>query len=297
MKSLFVPLTFVLLTLGVQAQTPVPPRPVPAQGSPAGNLFPSVLQNQMVVAYYGHPRSTRMGILGEQGLEETARLLKATAAEWDGVNGDQTVMPALHLIYATIWPDGNLGFLSDAVVQQYVDFAAAQGMIVVLDHQLGKYDPVDAVRPMLKWLKYPHVHFAIDPEWKTPNPGREIGSIRASDVNGVQQLMQDYLVKENINQKKILIVHQFHYKMITDRDQVRSNFDRIDLIHHIDGFGPPRLKRDVYDGINRGASSMPVKGFKLFLPKSWKSAGYDIPMLTPAQVLALTPRPVYISYQ
>lgn len=269
---------------------------VSSQSPSAGTTYASVLQNQMVVAYYGSPRSTRMGILGEQSLEETARLLKIQAAEWDAANGDQKVAPAFHLIYATIWPDGNLGFLPDSTVQQYVDYAAANGFLVVLDHQLGKYAPVEAVRPLLKWLKYPHVHLAIDPEWKTPTPGKEIGSIRAQDVNDVQQLMQDYMVQEKIEMKKILIVHQFHYKMIAQREQVRSDFERVDLVHHIDGYGVPGLKRNIYNAMAR-AENMPIKGFKLFLPKSWKSVGFDSPLLTVPQVLNLTPRPVYVSYQ
>ena len=259
-------------------------------------VYPSLLQDQMIVAYYGSPKSKKMGILGEQSLEETGRLLKIQASEWDGLNGEQKVLPALHLIYATIWPDGNLGILPDSTVQAYVEYAAKNSMIVVLDHQLGKYAPVEAVRSMLKWLKYPQVHLAVDPEWKTENPGLEIGTVKASDINDIQKLMQDFLIQENIMQKKILIVHQFHYKMISDRDQVRSDFERIDLIHHIDGFGAPGLKKTIYAAMSR-TPNLPIKGCKLFLPKSWKIAGFDIPMLTPTQVLGLTPKPVYISYQ
>lgn len=256
----------------------------------------SILSNNIVVAYYGHPRSTKMGILGEQSIEETGRLLKAEAARWDAVNGDEGVIPAFHLIYATVWADANVGVLSDEVVKQYVDYAAANNMIVVLDHQLGKYPVEDCMKKMLPWLQYPNVHLAIDPEWKTLNPGKEIGSIYARDVNRAQELMQEYLTGMGAKERRMLIVHQFHYRQILEREQVRDDFDLIDLIHNADGFGSTTLKLDTYRYVAK-ATNMPVKGFKLFFPKSWKSAGYDKPLMEPAEVLQLKPRPVFINYQ
>ena len=223
-------------------------------------------------------------------------MVKLKPAEWDALNGDEHVIPAFHLIYGTVWADANVGILSDKVVQQYIDCAARNEMIVVLDHQMGRNDPVACVRSMLKWLKYPNVHLAIDPEWKTDNPGKEIGSVQASDINRAQELIQEYLVKENIEQKKLFVVHQFNWKMITNREQVRSDFDRIDLIHNADGFGSPDLKLGTYNFVSL-AKNMPVKGFKLFFPKPWKTEGFVKPMMTPQQVLNLKPRPVFINYQ
>jgi hypothetical protein len=256
----------------------------------------SVLENQMVVAYYGQPTSTKMGILGEQGLAESKRKLDETVKTWQAVAGDKTVIPAFHLIYATCYPDATLGFLSDTTVLRYIQFAAENNILVVLDHQLGSQSIETAMNRLLPWLKYPNVHLAIDPEWKTPNPGVELGTITAADVNKAQQMMDDYLVTENLPGKRMLILHQFHGKMISNRDTVRADFPRVDLVHHADGFGPPSLKLDTYRFL-AGMKNLPVKGFKLFLQKPWKSKGMDIPMLTPAQVMALVPQPVYISYQ
>jgi hypothetical protein len=256
----------------------------------------SVLENQMVVAFYGQPSSTRMGILGEQGMEESKKLLDETIKTWKAVSGGKTVMPAFHLIYATCYPDASVGVLSQETVLRYVEFAAQNNMLVILDHQLGKLSVEAAMNSLLPWLKYPNVHLAIDPEWKTPNPGIELGTITAADVNKAEQMMDDYLSAENLPGKRMLILHQFHSKMISDRDSVRADFPRVDLVHHADGFGPPPLKLDTYHFL-AGMKNLPVKGFKLFLPKAWKSKGMDIPLLTPAQVMALVPQPVYISYQ
>lgn len=256
----------------------------------------SVLENQVVVAYYGQPSSTRMGILGEQSMAEGKAKLEETAKTWEAVAGGKTILPAFHLIYATCYPDANVGLLSASTVLRYVEFAAENNMIVILDHQMGKHTIETAMKSMLPFLKYPNVHLAIDPEWKTSNPGIELGTITAADVNLAQQMMEDYLNAENLPGKRMLILHQFHAKMISQRDTVRSDFERVDLVHHADGFGPPQLKLDTYRFL-AGMKNLPVKGFKLFLPKPWKTKGMDIPLLTPAQIMALDPQPVYISYQ
>ena len=88
----------------------------------------------------------------------------------------------------------------------------------------------------------------------------------------------------------MLIVHQFQAKMISDREKVRADYDGVLLIHTADGFGPPALKRSSYAS-NAKAANMPLKGFKLFFKTDIEGAGYDDPLLLPAEVLALDPLP------
>lgn len=304
MKPFF--LLFSLLALGTPVSGQADPRAPfltddtlrPTWADRWNTLFrtASVLDNQIVVAYYGRPSSTKMGILGEQGLDESKKLLDETVETWQAVAGGKTVVPAFHLIYAACFPDASVGVLTPSTVQKYIDFAARNNMLIILDHQLGGMTVTDAVGSMLPWLKYPNVHLAIDPEWKTANPGVELGTISAAEVNQAQQMMENYLESEHLPGKRMLILHQFHAKMISNRDAVRSDFARVDLVHHADGFGPPQLKLDTYKFLAT-MKNLPVKGFKLFLPKSWKTKGMDIPLLTPAQVMALDPPPAYISYQ
>jgi hypothetical protein len=84
--------------------------------------------------------------------------------------------------------------------------------------------------------------------------------------------------------------------MIADRDQVRTDYPRVQLIHNADGFGHPAEKYVSWQ-FNVQASNMPLKGFKLFYPKSWRDGGYDVPLLSPIEVMQLEPVPVYIQYQ
>ncbi len=255
-----------------------------------------VIDNADVIAFYGHPLSFYMGILGETPIEEMAVRLREVAEDYDAVNGDRRVVPAFHIIYATAYADANVGVLNSEVLTEYIRFAEDNGFAVILDHQLGKHDVVESVREMLPYLKYPSVHLAIDPEWSTLTPNEVIGSVHASEINEAQQIIQDYLEEEGIEQRKMFVVHQFNWVMIENRHEVRTDFDRVDLVHNADGFGPPKDKHQSWD-YNRRATNIPLKGFKLFYPKEWRDGGYDDPLMTPEEVLALEPRPVLIMYQ
>lgn len=255
-----------------------------------------LLANNQILAFYGHPLSRRMGILGEYSKEELTRLLKGYARLYDDANGPTGVIPAFYLIYGTCWPGGEIGYLRESLVKSYIEYAVSQGMEVFVDHQIGKFPVEDAVRRLLPFLRYPNVHLALDPEWRTTAPMEEIGSISAEEVNKAQAMISDYLVAQGIPGVKILVVHQFRSSMITGREKVRADFERVLLVHTADGFGAPALKRNAY-ALNATASNMPLKGFKLFFRTTVPGAGFDEPLLTPPEVLALSPRPALVIYQ
>ena len=282
--------------------TPLPPAPTaeelrveerwPAEARASGG----VLADRQVIAYYGHPNSRRMGILGENPIEVMAEQLFARAAEYDALTGGIGVAPAFHIIYATVHPDASVGIIREAQLLEYIEFAAENDILVFLDHQIGAGNVEGAIRMMLPYLRYEHVHLAFDPEWATEIPGREIGGVTAEEVNLAQQLMQEYLIEHGLPGPRMLVVHQFNWRMIVNRERVRADFPMVQLIHHADGFGTPPQKRDSWR-FNVLAQNIPLKGFKLFYPKSWRDGGYDDPLMRPADVLQLDPVPVYIQYQ
>jgi hypothetical protein len=255
-----------------------------------------VLANNQVLAFYGHPFSKRMGILGEYSKEDLARLIKGYAKLYDAANGDMGVVPAYYLIYGTCWPGGDIGYLKESVVKDYIDYGASQGMLVFVDHQIGKYSVEEAMGRLLPFLKYPNVHLALDPEWRTTAPMQEIGSITAEEVNKAESMMSDYMNANGISGVRMLVIHQFRSSMIMGRERVKADNDRVLLVHTADGFGPPALKKNTY-ALNALAGNMPLKGFKLFFKTTVPGAGYDDPLLTPPEVLALNPRPALIIYQ
>lgn len=258
--------------------------------------YQSILLNNDIVAFYGTPLSKRMGILGVHPIPELDHLLSDYAAVYDGINGERGVKKAFYVIYGMAWPEGEIGLLRDARLNEYIEYALANDMLVFIDHQIGKYSVEAATKRILPFLRYPNVHLALDPEWRTLRPMEEIGSVTAEELNKAQRMMEDYLVEHGYPGERLLVVHQFNMKMIAGRERVRTDFARVRLVHCADGFGIPALKRQSYN-YNALAKNMPVKGFKLFFKTNVPGAGYDQPILRPEEVLALDPMPALIMYQ
>lgn len=256
----------------------------------------SILLNNDVLAYYGKPNVRSMGILGRYSREDLKALLDQAAAVYDQANGERGIRTAFYLIYATCQPKGKIGYLRDETLAEYLDFALENDMLVFIDHQIGRYDPVDSLKEILPFLQYPNVHLALDPEWRTAKPMREIGGITGAELNAAQEAMSRYMAENGIQGERMLVVHQFHPNMITGREEVRANYPGVNLVHCADGFGSPGLKRYSYAG-NARAVNMPIKGFKLFYNFKIPGAGYDEPLLSPEEVFALEPRPAVILYQ
>ncbi|MDR2404353.1 MAG: hypothetical protein LBD78_10035 [Spirochaetaceae bacterium] len=262
----------------------------------AASINESILLNNDIVAFYGHPLSRQMGILGRYSIEELDARLSKVAEEYGAVNGERGIRRAFYIIYGTVWPQGEIGIIKEQVLLEYIQYALERNILVFIDHQIGRYDPVDALKRMLPYLRYSNVHLALDPEWRTTKPMMEIGTVTAEEINRAQQVMEDYILEHQIPGERMLVIHQFNWRMIQDREKVKAGFDRVRLVHCADGFGSPSLKRQSY-AYNAQAENMPIKGFKLFYNFNIPGAGYDEPILSPREVFALKPRPYVIMYQ
>jgi hypothetical protein len=256
----------------------------------------SILLNTDILAYYGHPLSKNMGILGWYPIEEVDAHLSALAEEYEKLDETRNVQKAFYVIYGTVWPEGEIGILRESVLIQYIEYALKNDILVFVDHQIGRYDPIDSLKKILPYLRYPNVHLALDPEWRTTKPMEEIGRVTAAELNEAQRVMEQYMIDNRIPGERLLVIHQFNNVMIQNREQVNTDFERVRLIHCADGFGPPAMKRDSYRA-NAWAGNIPAKGFKLFYNSGREGAGYDNPLLSPQEVLNLDPRPYVIMYQ
>jgi hypothetical protein len=266
------------------------PAPTPTPAAPV-----SILATHQVVAYYGNPYSPVMGILGEYSIPDLIRRLQAQSERYQALNAEQTVLPALHFIYAVAQEgpgrDGSfLYHMPDDVVERYIEQTAANGMLLFIDLQMGRADPVAEVERVRHWLSYEHVHLAVDPEFTMApgqRPGINIGSMDAGTINRMQAVLHDIALTSSIS-NKILIVHQFQADMITGKTGI-TNDELVDLVIDLDGFGPPFGKLEKYRAL---ATNEPVEhtGFKLFYR-------WDEPMMTEAEVQALVPRPSVVIYQ
>ena len=256
----------------------------------------SLLLNNDILVYYGHPGSRNMGILGRHSIEELDELLTTLAAEYKSVSGGRNIKKAFYLIYGTVWPRGEIGIIGHHILMQYIDYGLKNDILIFIDHQIGRYDPIDSLKMLLPYLRYPNVHLALDPEWRTAKPMVEIGSLSAEEINLAQQIIEDYLIENNLPGERMFVIHQFNHVMIKDRPQVRADFNRVRLVHCADGFGNPAIKRNSY-AYNALAANIPIKAFKLFYNLGIPGAGFDDPLMTPQEVYNLKPRPLIIMYQ
>lgn len=244
----------------------------------------------MIVALYGRPHVKTMGTLGQQSLSQTIKMAKEKAKVYEKAWGaGKHVTPGFDLIYemATSSPGKNGKYvitLSEKVLQEYITAAQKNGIVVFIDVQLGKKSPAQAVKPLLKYLKYSNVHIAVDPEFSVDNlsvrPGKKIGSITGQQINEVQHMMRDYIKANGIKDDKILMVHMFTEHMVTNKKAITYT-DRVHLAMHLDGHGSPSLKIKTYNGLYTGTrAGLVAGGFKVFYKQ-------DKPRMTPKQVLGL----------
>lgn len=266
----------------------------------------SLLLNNDILAYYGHPNSKNMGILGRYSIEELDKRLTKLAAEYK-IAGGRNIITAFYIIYGTVWPEGEIGIINEEILLKYINYAQEHNMLVFIDHQIGKYDPSTAIKKMLPYLKYPHVHLALDPEWRTTKPMKEIGQVSAAEINHVQKLMEDYMKENDLPGERMLVIHQFKPWMIKERGSIKGNFSKVRVVHCADGFGNPNQKKGSYkanafDDYDKETPknptlNLPLKSFKLFYNFNIPGAGFDNPLFSPKEVYALEPRPYLIMYQ
>ncbi|HSV55565.1 MAG TPA: hypothetical protein VLH39_00465, partial [Magnetospirillaceae bacterium] len=263
----------------------------------SGRDWSAVNDDSLIVAYYGHPRSRYMGIVGRHNLEELTRLVRSTAAQYQAAAGGREVVPALYLIYGTVQPQGQIGYMSDRLTRQHIHHAMENGLLIFLDHQIGTYTLKDALDRLLPYLVYPNVHIALDFEWRTAHPMREIGYVRGEELNWIQGYVQDYLERNRIPGTRFVVFHQFTKSMVRDPAVIHTRFPQVSLIHSTSGWGPPDKKAATHT-LNSRISQIPLKGFKLWYFYSDKPGiHFDDPLMTPDQVLALDPQPMLIIYQ
>jgi hypothetical protein len=260
----------------------------------------AILPAKRIVAYYGNPLSKRMGVLGEYPKDEMLAMLDREVARWSRADPAHPVVPALHLIVTVA--QGTAGknglyrlWMRDSLVNEVYSWAKARRALFFVDVQVGK-STVQAELPRLRpFLENPDVHLALDPEFAmAPSgavPGRKIGTLDARDINWAVDFLDEIARSKNLP-PKILIVHRFTRKMVTNATQIRFT-PHVQVVIDMDGWGPPWLKFDSYHDYVK-AEPVQFTGFKLFYHNDTKKGD---PLLTPSEVLRLNPQPLYIQYQ
>jgi hypothetical protein len=227
-------------------------------------------------------------------------------------NGEKGVIPALHLIYAMAipcTPNGDclyyLEKVEEDLVETYIEPAAKRGWMVILDTQIGRSTPVQQVKRMIDkgYLEHENVAIALDPEFHVyegeDHPGKPTGIIHSSQINQVQQLLDEYVRNNDQSKKKVLIVHQFGDANVNDgvpfMIQDKKNlaiYDNVDLVIDADGFGDQVVKVKKYNKMtdSRVYPFIRFRGIKIFFPNPWdKKKHFDRPPMDLDQIFGLKP--------
>jgi hypothetical protein len=255
-------------------------------------LFPG----RRMVALYGHPGDTVLGSLGEQPLDAAIARAKQVAGSYSSLVGEP-VVPTFEII-ATVassgaGADGNYSNETPvATLKPWVDAARAAGVYVVLDLQPGRSDFLSQAKLYADLLAQPHVGLALDPEWRL-KPDQvhmvQIGSVSAEEINQTGQWLAQFTREHNLPQK-LLMLHQFTLAMISNRQALVTNYDELQVVIHADGFGSPGAKMNTWNALHLNAPANIHWGWKNFYDE-------DIPTFTPQQTMAVSPAPVFVSYQ
>lgn len=270
---------------------------------PVHTVYPdagAILPFKRIVAYYGNFYSTGMGVLGEYPSEQVLSMLASTTAKWAAADPTTPVLPAIQ--YIAVVAQGSAGKegkyilrMPDSQIDKALDMADQVHGVLILDVQVG-LSTVQHELPMLeKYLAMPNVELAIDPEFsmKYGNPpGTVIGTFDASDINYAAQYLAG-LVREYHLPPKVLVVHRFTEDMVTNYKKIQP-LPEVQIVMDMDGWGSQAKKKGTYQHVIT-AEPVQFTGIKLFYKADLKAPSTG--MLTPSEVLSLTPAPIYIQYQ
>ncbi len=249
----------------------------------------------LYVALYGTPGSDELGVLGEYEPAEAAQRAAEVAAEYESFA--PTVIPTFEIIasVASYDPGDDGNYSNESSIERlrpWVDQAETSGIHVILDMQSGREAYDSQIKDYEEILLAPNTGVALDPEWRVGPDGiprgGEIGTVSGAEVNRTIEYL-DQLVEENDLPPKILIVHQFTDDMITNKADIAGT-DNVQVIIHMDGYGPYTLKQDSYARVLLNFPQGALPGWKNFYDE-------DQPTPTPAQTMGHDPPPVFVSYQ
>jgi len=270
---------------------------------PAEASYPeegAILPFKRIIAYYGNFYSRGMGALGEYPPEVMKRMLLEEVASWEAADPNTPVIPAIDYIAMVAQADAGAdgmyrNLMPDSEIEKAYQLAKEIDGILILEVQVGLADLQTEIERLEKWLIRPNVHLALDPEFAMHNgaaPGTVIGMVNANDVNKASAYLKRLAV-ENDLPPKVLLVHRFTKDMVQDSADITPN-PYVQVVMVMDGWGPPANKIGTYYHITE-PEPVQFTGFKVFYKNDLKPPSTRI--LTPAEILDLTPRPMFVQYQ
>ncbi|MFI5735266.1 hypothetical protein ACIA49_34460 [Kribbella sp. NPDC051587] len=280
--------------MAITTPSPQPkPQPKPPVQLPRGGR--RLLPDHQLVAFVGAPGSPALGPL-DSNLDERASRLERLAASY---RGGRTALPVLELIVVTAQgAAGNDGKyrsrISPAAIDRYLAVARRHKMLLMLDVQPGRAKPLDEIKRLEPWLRQPDVGLAVDPEWEVgPGqvPGRVFGRTTGAELNAIAAYLSG-LVTTNRLPEKLFVFHQLSKPIVRAEQSVRP-YAGVVTTKSVDGIGTRGQKISTYHGLTKSLPKGIHTGFKLFYHEDTRHGA----LMTPPEVLALTPRPELVVYE
>lgn len=266
---------------------PIPPLLL-TPGAPQGYL-----DKFRLFAFYGSATGPGLGILGNYPRDEMLTLLHQRMVEYLPFSPERPILPTYHIVIsvATKTPPYYYSNVSLELIEEWIEAAKESGVVVILDIQPGQGDVMYIYNRVRHLFYNPHVHLAIDPEFKMAAgqiPATMVGSLYARDINAVQADLNEIALEIGLN--RVLIIHQFAEVMLPDKEAV-VDYPYVELVIDGDGVGSPGAKIRNYNQYAR-EPAFEYGGFKLF------PIDGDYPVMSPEDVMTLLfPPPVLIIYQ
>jgi hypothetical protein len=141
-------------------------------------------------------------------------------------------------------------------------------------------------------LREPDVGVALDPEWAVKakqKPGVFYGQTTGATINDIASYLST-IVKDGNLPEKALVFHQLNRYVVKD-ESVVTPYPGVVVIKSVDGLGPKHAKVLTYNDLMKTMAPGVHAGFKVFLDEDKRIGGK---VMSPAEVMALTPPPEYV---
>jgi hypothetical protein len=271
----------------LDAAAPSPPLPeLPLGGR---EIFPTY----RLVGYCGTPGAPALGPLA-YNLPAKAKSLRAYA---DKYPSDRKPLLVYELIVVVVqaWEGADHKYrrrIDNSVVDEYLAAARQSKALLLLNIQPGQSDFMTELKRFETYLHEPDVGVALDPEWAVKakqKPGVFYGQTTGATINDVATYMAG-IVKEGNLPEKALVFHQLNRYVVKDESVIVPQ-PGVVIIKSVDGLGPKHSKIVTYNDLMKTMAPGVHPGFKLFLDEDKRIGGH---VMTPAEVMQLTPVPEYV---
>jgi hypothetical protein len=257
---------------------------------------PNPLEKSLLVGFCGAPGAKALGRMTGDLTAASRELRKQIEAFPPG----RPVTPVVELIATTVHRSpGEDGMYrsrcADETVRQYLEAARALNGLLLLDIQPGRADFLPEVQAYEHWLTQPDVGVALDPEWAVEPgvvPGRKFGRTTGAELDEVAAYLGNLAGKHRLP-AKVMVYHQVAASVVRDEALLRPH-PGVSVVKVVDGIGSAAAKKATWKTLMTTKPADVRAGFKLFFDEDTRRGAA---LMTPAEVMALSPAPAYVIYE